>query len=81
MNKAITVKQLRKIFDKLDDAGKGDYQVFLTDDEEMNGYHACWYLPEAADEMEDAANREYIEEINCDLCVLGDDKDKAVYLG
>ena len=62
--KAITVKQLRKIFDKLDDAGKGDYQVFLTDDEEMNGYHACWYLPEAADEM-DGLQRQAQGEILC----------------
>lgn len=79
--KAMTVKHLYEAFRKLVEAGKGDYQVFLTDDEEANGYHGCWYLPEAADEMEDAANREYIEEINCDLCILGDDKDKAVYLG
>lgn len=78
--KAITVKQLRKIFDKLDDAGKGDYQVFLTDDEEMNGYHACWYLPEAVDEM-DEESRRCCEEVNKDISILEDDTDKAVYMG
>lgn len=80
MDKALTVKRLLEEFKKLDDAGKGDYQVFLTDDEEGNGYHACWYIPEAADEM-DKFSREYNEENNCDLCILGDDKDKAVYMG
>ena len=78
--KAITVKKLREVFDKLDDAGKGDYQVFLTDDEEMNGYHACWYVPEAADEM-DEESRRCCEEVNQDISILEDDTDKAVYMG
>ena len=78
--KAMTVKCLYEAFKKLIEAGKGDYQVFLTDDEEMNGYHACWYLPEAADEM-DRESRRCCEEVNQDISILEDDTDKAVYMG
>lgn len=77
---AITVKELADQLNKFVEKGKGDYKIFITDDEEGNGYHACWYLGQCADEM-DKENRKDAEENNCDLSILGKDKHKAVYLG
>ena len=79
MAKAITVKQLADQFNELVAKGKGDYQVFLADDEEGNGYHACWYIGTVADEVS-KEEREMCEEINCDLSILTNKK-KAIYLG
>ena len=77
---AITIKELANQLNKLVKQGKGDYKIFLTDDEECNGYHGCWYLGQCADEM-DEKNREYSEENNRDLSILGKNKHKAFYLG
>lgn len=78
--KAVTVKQLAKQLNKLILEGKEDYQIFLTDDEECNGYHACWYVGTVIDEQDDKEFIKYIESINCDIEIL-ENKNKAVYLG
>lgn len=79
MKRPMTVNELIIELMNLRAAGKGKYVIFLSDDEEGNGFHGCWYGPEAADTM-DPDNREYVENSNYDLNVL-QDTDKAVYLG
>ena len=76
--KPITVSQLKNELQKLEKAGKGDYAIFLSDDEEQNGFHGLWDGAYAADEMDDE-DREFLEENNYDLSTLSDTK-KAVYL-
>ena len=76
---ARTVKDLAEYFSQLVKEGKGDYVVFLTDDEEGNGYHACWYNGKTPAEM-DEIERPLFEDCNCDISILKD-KNKAVYLG
>lgn len=79
MNKPVTVNQLLKNLEDLKKKGYGDALVFITDDEECNGYHAMWYVGEAAGEMP-ADRRKNCEEINYDLRCLKDKK-MAVYMG
>lgn len=79
MNKPMTVNELIIALMNIRATGKGDYVIFLSDDEEGNGFHGCWYGPEAADTL-DPESRIYYEEYNNDLSCLTD-KDKAVYLG
>ena len=77
---AMTVNKLLE-YCKFEKAkGHGDYVVFVTDDEEANGYHALWYIGECAVDM-DKENREFIEEVNHDLCILDGETNKAIYLG
>ena len=40
MNKPITVNQLLKNLQELKKKGYGEASIFITDDEECNGYHA-----------------------------------------
>jgi len=77
--KPITVKQLAEELNELIEKGKGDYPIFLTDDEECNGYHGCWFNASAADEMDDF-DLQASTECNCDAEIL-EDPAKAVYLG
>lgn len=79
MAKAITVNQLLKNLQELKAKGYGNAQIFITDDEECNGYHAMWYVGEAAGEMP-ADKKADCEELNCDLSILDDTK-MAVYMG
>ena len=79
MNKAITVNQLLKNLQELKAKGYGDAQIFITDDEECNGYHALWYIGEAAGEMP-ADRKQDCEVLNADLRIL-EDRNKAVYMG
>ena len=76
--KAITIKDLYKMMREEMMNGHGDYVVFVTDDEEANGYHALWFAGMTPEEM--GNNRNDFEENNHDLSVL-EDKDKAYYLG
>jgi len=41
----ITVKELHDACVKLILKGHGSKFVMLCDDDEGNGYHSCWYLP------------------------------------
>lgn len=79
MANAVTVNQLLKNLEKLKAKGYGDAQIFITDDEECNGYHAMWYVGEAAGEMP-ASRRRDCEELNRDKSIL-DDMKMAVYMG
>ena len=79
MSRAITVNQLLKNLQDLKKKGYGDAQIFITDDEECNGYHAMWYIGEAAGEMP-ADRKQDCEELNYDLDIL-EDKNMAVYMG
>lgn len=76
--KALTIRELVTLLNKELLKGHDDYVVFVTDDEEANGYHALWFAGMTPEEMSN--NRNDIEEINHDLSVLKD-KDKAYYLG
>lgn len=79
MANAVTVNQLLKNLQQLKAKGYGDAQIFITDDEECNGYHGMWYVGEAAGEMS-ASRRRDCEELNRDLDCL-EDKKMAVYMG
>lgn len=78
--KAITIEQLFKQLLLEMAKGHGDYTIFVTDDEEENGYHALWYLGETPDEMSEE-DKEWVENKNCDISVIKDDKTKAFYIG
>lgn len=80
VNKPVSVKALRDELDELVKKGKGDYPIFLTNDEEANGYHGCWYLPTVADECDESEAAD-LYDLNNDSIVLQADKNKAVYLG
>lgn len=41
--KPLTIKQLLNECKKEIEKGHGDYVVMLSDDDEGNGYHYCWY--------------------------------------
>ena len=45
---ALTVKDVYENMQKFIKQGKGDYVVFVTNDEECNGYHALWYAGQEA---------------------------------
>ena len=42
---AITVKQLHAELGKLIKQGQGNRKVALTQDDECNGVHECWFAP------------------------------------
>lgn len=77
--KALTIERLYKDLQKEIARGHKDYVVFVTDDEEANGYHALWYVGETPKDM-CASNRKYCEDNNCDLSVC-EDKSKSYYIG
>lgn len=55
MNKPLTIKQLYKLCKEEIDKGHGDYTIILSDDDEGNGYHYCWYsFTELSADFEDA---------------------------
>lgn len=43
MSKPLTIKQLYEECEKQIKAGRGDYTIMLSADDEGNGYHYCWY--------------------------------------
>ena len=77
MSKPMTVNQLLKNLQELKARGYGEASIFITDDEEANGYHGLWYVGEPACDLE---MREEIEATNYDLDCL-EDKDMAIYMG
>lgn len=79
MNKPVTVNELLKNLQELKAKGYGNAPIFITDDEECNGYHGMWYVGEAAGEMPADRKRD-CEELNYDLDCL-EDKNMAVYMG
>ena len=78
---AITVKRLKRLLEEQIKQGHGDYIVFVTDDEECNGYHALWYAGETPATMTEE-NRKYCEDYNHDISLVEKGKDsKAYYVG
>jgi len=70
MNKPLTVKELLKLCQDEVKKGHGDCSIMLSDDDEGNGYHYCWYNFTEIDEY----TEEYVdEEIN--------PKEKTIILG
>ena len=43
MNKPLTIKDLLKACQEEIKKGHGDHVIMLSDDDEGNGYHYCWY--------------------------------------
>lgn len=43
MSKPLTIKQLLEECKKEIANGHGDYTIALSNDDEGNGYHYCWY--------------------------------------
>lgn len=50
---ALKVKDLYEIMKHEIAAGRADYTVLVTDDEEANGYHYLWYGPATITEAEE----------------------------
>ena len=50
-NRPMTVKQLLKFCQEEIKAGHGDYSIMLSNDNEGNSYHYCWYSFSMADDM------------------------------
>lgn len=57
-NKPMTVKQLLKFCQDEIKVGHGDCSIMLSDDDEGNGYHYCWYSFSMADEY----TEEFVDE-------------------
>ena len=45
MASAITVKQMHKALGDLIKKGHGNRKIMLTQDDECNGIHECWFAP------------------------------------
>lgn len=58
MNKPMTVAQLKRFCDEQIKKGNGDCSIMLSDDDEGNGYHYCWYEFSEVDEY----TEEYVDE-------------------
>ena len=78
--KGITVSQLLKTLKEEEKLGHGNYVVFFTDDEEANGYHACWFPVGQTPASMDPDTRKFVEDSNGDLSILKN-KDEAYFLG
>ena len=78
---ALKISDLYRMLAKQIEKGHGDYVVFVTDDEEANGYHALWFAGETPATM-DASQRKYCEDCNCDISLVEKGKEsKAYYIG
>lgn len=51
MSKPLTVKELLKLCQEEIKKGHGDCSIMLSDDDEGNGYHYCWYNFQMAEEL------------------------------
>ncbi|MBR2492937.1 MAG: hypothetical protein IKB64_05730 [Paludibacteraceae bacterium] len=69
-NRPMTIKQLLNFCKQEIQNGNGDCSILLSDDDEGNGYHYCWYAFTPVDEY----TEEYVDpDIN--------PKDKTIILG
>ena len=59
MNKPLTVKELLKLCQDEIKKGHGDCSIMLSDDDEGNGYHYCWYSFSTAEELMSAEDEEF----------------------
>lgn len=69
-NRPLTVKDLLLLCQEEIKKGHGDCSIMLSDDDEGNGYHYCWYAFTEIDEY----TEEYVDE---DIAP----KDKTIILG
>lgn len=70
MNRPMTVKQLLKFCQDEIKAGHEDCSILLSDDDEGNGFHYCWF----SFSMVDECTEEFVDEkIN--------PKEKTIILG
>jgi len=51
MDKPLTIKDLLKCCEHEIALGHGDHTIMLSDDDEGNGYHYCWYAFTPAEEV------------------------------
>ena len=84
MSIAITVSELIQGLKKIERKGKGDYMVFISNDDiGCNGFHPCIGneigFPVPADELQEE-DRQFFEE-DTDGIRDVNDKKKVVYLG
>lgn len=49
--KPITIKELYEECKKQIEKGNGNKVIMLSDDDEGNGYHYCWYLFSTPDDV------------------------------
>ena len=75
MNKPLTVKELAKLCQDEIKKGHGDYSIMLSDDDEGNGYHYCWYSFSMVEELMSAEDEEFC--LNEDIAP----KNKTIILG
>lgn len=83
MNKPLTVTEIKNRLEELEKNGMGDCPVFLTDDEEGNGYHGCWCNATTWNELElDEDEKEYfLDSFGYERKCIDDDPTKVVILG
>jgi hypothetical protein len=81
MSKPLTVKELLKHCQDEIKKGHGDYTIMLSNDDEGNGYHYCWYSFVTPEELHDGLDCEFgcscCEQINEDIAP----KSKTILLG
>lgn len=81
MNKPYTVKQLLKLCQDEIKKGHGDYTIMLSDDDEGNGYHYCWYSFITPEQLHEG----FDDGFGCTCCESIDEeiapKEKTILLG
>lgn len=81
MSKPLTIKDLLKHCQDEIKKGHGDHVIMLSDDDEGNGYHYCWYSFTTPAELNNG-----LEELGLNYGIEGLDKsiapiDKTIILG
>lgn len=74
MDKPLTVKELYERCKEEIKAGRGDNVIMLSNDDEGNGYHYCWYAFTSAEEIMSA---EETDDIDTDIAPM----EKTIILG
>jgi hypothetical protein len=81
MNKPLTIKELDKLCKEEIDKGRGDYTIMLSDDDEGNGYHYCWYSFTTPAELNSGFEDFELENMICGLSEDIAPIDKTIILG
>jgi len=79
MNKPLTIKDLYNVCKKEIEKGHSDYTIMLSNDDEGNGYHYCWYSFTTPKELFDG-----LEDYGMDIDGLDKDiapMEKTIILG
>lgn len=51
MNKPLTIKDLKALCEQEIQKGHGDYSIMLSNDDEGNDFHYCWYAFTTVNEL------------------------------